>query len=120
MRAGLAPDPEVAAVMSVNTSSAIALPIEAIAAQVEADGEHDRDDGGEHEAGRHPSAEAPAQHRRELADRRHLLAQARPPGRGRRWSPGRGEQRGDGHQPVAGAAEDRFGGDGERGAAASR
>ena len=64
-----------------------------------------------------PTAEPPPHHRRELADRGHLLAQP-----GRRiepgvGGPGGGEQRGDAHHPVAGAAERWFGGHGEGGSA---
>jgi hypothetical protein len=59
--------------MSANTTNAMALPIEAMEFEVEVHGEHD----GEAQPGRDTAAEASTHHRRELADRRELLAQPR-------------------------------------------
>ena len=53
----------------------------------------------------------------ELALRRHLLAEARRRVEAGVGRAGGGEQRGDGHQPVAGSAQHRLGGDRQGGAA---
>ena len=89
-------------VTSVKTTRATALPMDAIADRSKNDRQDDGGDGRDDDAGRGAAAHAPAQQRRELADRGHLLAQ---PGGGEETGvgrAGRGEQRRDAHHPVAG------------------
>ena len=58
--AGLGADPEVAAVTSVNTTRATALPIEAIAFRSKTDGQDDRSRRRDQQPGRGPPAEPSA------------------------------------------------------------
>ena len=86
-------------------------------AEVEADGEDDRDRRGQEQSGWRMSSVSATELGWELTGGRHLLAEA-----GGRVQPGvrracRREEGGDAHEPVAGAAEDRFGSDRDGGPA---
>ena len=69
----------------VNTSRAMALPIEAMALRSNPAARTIEIAAVRRMPGRSPTPEPPAEHRRELPARGHLLGTGRRPGRARRW-----------------------------------
>ena len=103
------------AVTRAKTTSAITLPIEAIDDRSNPTARTDGDDGGDQQPGGDPAPEPATEDRGELADGGHLLAE--PPGGVEPGvgCTGGGEECRDGHHPVAGPTQHRFGGDRQRG-----
>ncbi len=107
-------------VTRVKTTSATALPIEAMAVRSKKTTSTRAVTSVTHDAHRGSATQPLAHERRELPRRDHPVPE---PGRreeSRVRRAGRGEQRGDRHHPVAGRAEDRLGRHRQRGPARSR